>query len=238
MILIGSSAIKHWFPDFHREPKDIDYISPTGERTHGTEYLHNPILDSLECDILPPDLLYTLKMSHLCWNINWEKHMFDLQFLKKKGCKLNEDYFWKLYNYWPEIHGKNKRSDLKMTKDEFFSNSVNYDTMEHDQVHLLLNPVPIYTKILMDGKEVELDPIKWQNLSIEDKLDLVREEVMVMAHERYKNMDYRRGYDLMLKKFIISHCPIFSLIFTIENYVELLKPKFNFYKIIENGRIK
>ena len=125
-----------------------------------------------------------------------------------------------------------------MTKDEFFSNSVNYDTMEHDQVHLLLNPVPIYTKILMDGKDVELDPIKWQNLSIEDKLDLVREETMVMAHERYKNMDYRRGYSLMLKKFIISHCPIFSLIFTIENYVELHKPKFNFYKTIENGRIK
>jgi len=26
MILIGSSAIKHWYPDFKREPKDLDYI--------------------------------------------------------------------------------------------------------------------------------------------------------------------------------------------------------------------
>ena len=26
MILIGSKAIKYWFPDFPRDPKDTDYI--------------------------------------------------------------------------------------------------------------------------------------------------------------------------------------------------------------------
>lgn len=164
--------------------------------------------------------------------------MFDVQFLRGKGCKVDYKYFWKLYAFWPEIHGKNRRSDLKMTKDEFFDNKVNYDSMEHDEVHLLLNPEPVYTRILKEGQEVELDAAKWEKLSEEDKLNLVREEVMVMAWERYKNMSYRAGYATMLKKFIMNHCPLFSLIFTIENYVELHKPKFNFYKTIQNGTKK
>lgn len=28
MLLIGSKAIKHWYSDFPREPKDTDYIIP------------------------------------------------------------------------------------------------------------------------------------------------------------------------------------------------------------------
>lgn len=28
-VIIGSSSIKHYFPDFKREPKDLDYVVDT-----------------------------------------------------------------------------------------------------------------------------------------------------------------------------------------------------------------
>ena len=247
MILIGSSAIKSHYPDFPREPKDIDYavgVNKNGLYPYikGTEFLPNPILDKLytshngAAQICSTNHLCTLKASHLCWNINWDKHMFDLQFLLKKGNKIEEELFWELYDYWNEVHGKNKRSDLKMTKDEFFTNAINYDVAEHDDLHKIINPTPIYTKVLKDGCEVELDENKFHALSFEDKLDFVREECYIMAFERYKHLDFRIAYHKMLKKFIISHVPKFALIFTLENYIELQnKPKINFIKQIENG---
>ena len=237
MILIGSSAIKHWYPDFKREPKDIDYaIGVDKNRSKlphikGEEFLINPILDKLYkphngiVEICSPEHLTTLKASHLCWDINWEKHMFDLQFLLSKGNEIEEELFWELYDYWNVYHNKNKRSDLKMTKDEFFSNAINYDVAEHDDLHLLINPIPTYTKILKDGCDVELDEEKYNLLSHEEKLDLIREEVYVMAYERWKNIDYRSAYLKMLKKFILSHAPKFTLLFILKNYIELQNTK-------------
>jgi len=197
MILIGSKAIKHHYPDFKREPKDTDYAVPNSEffsRDRSIEMLVNPVLfkyTEYGEDILSPDNLVTLKASHLCWDINWQKHMFDTQFLLGKGCKIKTDMFWDLYNYWNEYHKKNTRSDLKMTKESFFSNAINYDEMEHDKLHLLINPIPMYSRILKDDCEVELDEDKYLKLSHEDKLDLVREEVMIMAYERFKKFRYR-----------------------------------------------
>lgn len=243
MILIGSSAIKFWYPDFKREPKDLDFIVGEGEivppKGENVEYLKNPIFSNKwkykDSKTMYPDDLCTLKASHLMWDINWEKHMFDLQFLLKKGNKIESDLFWDLYDYWNEYHEKNKRSDLKMSKEDFFDNAINYNVMQHDDLHLIINPTPIYTKVLKDGCEVELDESKFFNLSFEEKLEFVREEVMVMAWERFKNLDYRTAYNKMLKKFIISHAPKFSLIFILENYIELHKhPKFNFINIINN----
>jgi len=231
MILIGSSAIRHWFPDFPRDPKDLDYIGK-GTSRPGIEYLTNPVLDGYEHQIILPNDLYTLKMSHLFWNINWEKHMFDVQFLKKKGCVLDKELFYKFYEFFNEFHGKNKRSDLKMSAEDFFDNSLECDYY-HDDLHLLLNPVPTYTKVLIG--EVEVGEEKFKELSFEDKCDLAREEVMVMAWERYADKNYRVAYSRMLKKFIISHAPLWEAIFIIENYITLHKPNFNYFKKINDG---
>lgn len=242
MILIGSAAIKHWFPDFPRNPKDIDYAFREGEifeeRFKGYEYLKNPVLCSKYTDndieIISENDLYTLKVSHLFWDINWEKHMFDVQFLKSKECTLDTNLFYKLYDYWNIIHGKNKRSNLKMSAEDFFDNAVKCE-YSHDWLHTLLKNPPTYTKILKDGAEVEVSEDKFNILSFEEKCDLVREEVMVMAWERYSRLDYRMAYGRMLKKFIISHCPIWEGLFIIENFVLLHKPNFNYKEVIENG---
>lgn len=224
-ILIGSAAIKHHFPDFSRQVKDTDYIGK-GKNTKAIEYHINPIFDNYQHEIMQPDDLYTLKMSHMFWDIKWEKHMFDIQFLKSKNCKLNKELFDKLYQYWCNLHGANKRSDLNMSAENFFNNALKeYD---HDYLHTLLNPSPTYLKVLKDGAEVDVDEEKYHKLSHEDKLNLVREEVYVMAYERLNGRKYRTAYTWMLKKFIISHAPMFEALFIIENFIELHLPKIDY----------
>jgi hypothetical protein len=242
MLLIGSQAIKHHFPDFRREPKDLDYavLSETKTDRNGDkniEYLHNPVIGHLT-GVASIDVLYTLKISHVVgWNINWEKHMFDIQFLRNKGAKIDLDLFYKLYEHWKVVHGKNKRSDLQMSAEDFFNNALDSEH-SHDWLHTIINPVPTYTKVLKDGAEVEVCSTKFENLSFDEKCALVEEEVMVMAAERYKGMGYQHRYSKMLKKFIISHAPIWESIFIVENYVRLCKPSFNYMKLINEDLSK
>lgn len=119
MIVIGSTAIKHHFPDFNREPKDLDLITfeftdysrfkPLCEKV---EYLKNKIIsdryynkeefekDPFKQYIISPNDLLTLKVSHICWDIDCIKHLWDIQFLLKKGCKIDYELFKKLFEYW------------------------------------------------------------------------------------------------------------------------------------------
>jgi hypothetical protein len=248
MIIIGSTAIKYHFPDFKREPKDLDIAirslkekpSVTQFRANPVEYLLNPILYDAkhlkhQGNYLSKDGLLTLKMSHLFWDTNWDKHMFDVQFLLEKGCQMDETLFFELVEFWKDYLPKIKRSNLVMSKEDFFTNAINYDEHEHDSLHTLINPSPMYLKLLKDGYEVELDENKFHMLSFEEKLEVVREETYVMAYERYKKIHYIPAFKRMLDKFIMKHAPIYIAIFAILNYKELLKPKFNYIKQIEDG---
>lgn len=254
MLVVGSCAIKNYYSDF-REPKDIDVIVDRKEKTWNAsqrhvslvktaeklnkkiEYLENPIIiDYLKFSssgYVPPDVMLTLKASHLFWNINWYKHVSDVMFLIDKGHKIIRPLFYKLYDYWNEVHGKNKRSDLKMTAEEFFDNALKSDH-DHDYLHTLINPSPTYMKVLADGAEVEVSEEKFNALSFEEKCDLVREEVMVMAYERFGKQPYFRAYNRMIKKFIINHAPLWEAIFIIENFKILKNINYNFFKKINN----
>ena len=95
----------------------------------------------------------------------------------------------------------------------------------------------MYTMLLAEGKEVELDENKFYPMTHRQKCAVVYEETMVMAYERYKKLGYLRAYSRMLKKFIREHAPMYVALFAIENYVELHKPRFNFIETIEKGLI-
>ena len=244
-MIIGSNVIKYYFPDFPREPKDYDIVAfDTYEKQDliriykdvkhcKVEVLINPVLvnwfknaKGSTPGYCPINELYTLKMSHVFWDINWEKHMWDIQWLKEKGCALIKPLFFELYDYWNSYHGTNKRSNLKMSSDEFFDNAVNFP-IAHDDLHLELvkhpyfkNEPPTYTKILIG--EVEVCENKFNNLTELEKFNLVFEEVAVMAIERYGNLFYKIAFNKMLKKFIISHAPIWEAIWIIENHKLLL----------------
>jgi hypothetical protein len=238
-ILIGSSAIKYHFPDFPRQPKDEDFIGE-GKSTKEKEYLTNKILQGYSSPVLSKDYLYTLKVSHVVgWDINWDKHIWDIQWLKERGCKLHKPLFFDLYNYWNEVHGINKRSDLEMTSEEFFDNAIQFP-VDHDKLHeiLITHPYfeslkPTYTEILKDGAEVAVDEGKFNQLSFHKKFNLVFEEVAVMSVERYPDLFYKEMYKRMLKKFILNHAPLWEAIWVVENHKYLLTNiPFNFKEFL------
>jgi len=255
---IGSVAIKHWYPDFTREPNDIDILHKDNASYLSTKGNHRQIiidgkLKRIEDHYIPalskymieydgylhPNILLTLKVSHIFWDIFWDKTMWDIQFLLKKGHKIMPNLFCELYEYWNTVHTKNVRSKLDMTAEDFFDNALTCE-YSHDWLHTLIQDYPTFNKVLKDGAEVEVDESKFNNLTFEDKCNLVTEEVMIMAYERYGNMDYRRAYGRMLKKFIMNHAPIWEALFIIKNYNILYRPNFNYInhinnKIKENG---
>jgi len=243
-MIIGSTALKYYFPDFPRDPKDIDYCVETKsdiKSTRDVEYLVNPVFykyvaeNTLDVKGMPTiDMLYTLKLSHMFWDINWKKHIYDIEWLKDKGCIVIESLFYDLYEYWNSYHSKNTRSDLKMTGKEFFDNAVvcEYD---HDWLHTLITPNPTYKKVLKDGAEVDVSKDKFNALSFQEKCDLVKEEVYVMAYERMPKLNYKIAYERMLQKFILSHAPLWEALFILDNFKDLYKPTINYTKTIENG---
>lgn len=246
MILIGSRAARWHFPDFPREPKDYDYavdqdmqesahLNSLGDRI---DIQRIPAIYkrfnqlTRDCKIATPNQLYTLKISHIFWDIKWEKTIFDIVWLKKKGCELEVDLFQELYAYWVEIHGKPERTELNKSKEEFFTNALkNQD--KHDVLHAIIKFPPTFTKILVG--EVEVSESKWNELSFEEKLSLIREETYVMAYERMGKSDYRTAYRLQTKSLILKHLPFYQALFAVDNYYHLRKPLIKYHEIIKNG---
>lgn len=232
--LIGSRALKHWYPDLNREPKDIDYAvsldkvpSETLLCGNKVENLYNPVFDKFEDNnIATPEQLLALKVSHLFWDTNWDKHMYDVQFLLDKGISFNLELYKEFREFFEGYLPKVRRSELEQTKEDFFTNSVNNDVDEHDKLHLLLAEVPAYTKILKDGQEVEVDFDKFEFLTFEEKMDVVIEENLVMNFERYSGkIPWYSAYHIQLKQNIMKHYPEPIALFAVFNYKEFLKLK-------------
>lgn len=239
-LIMGSEALKHWFPeDYPREPKDLDIVvrSTKGRtNTSKVEYFENPIiLKQQNSGYLKPELLLTLKMSHMFWDFRWRKHMWDIQFLLNKGFEYDKELFEDLVVYWMETKPKVKRSNLESSSKKFFTNAINKDESEHDYLHTLINPVPMYTLLLKNGAEVDLDESKWNDFSFEDKCATVFEETAVMAYERYKNRYYKEAFEIQLEQNIIKHFPRYIAVFAILNYKKLITPKYNFINKIKDG---
>ena len=246
MVIIGSVAIKYHFPDFPREPKDFDVIGKNILIENDVvcaddlrvERLENPVLleryKSSSSPYISKNDLYTLKISHLFWDIKWEKHMFDTVFLKSKGCKVDKNLFIQLYRHWINKHGEPQRSNLNMKPKDFFNNAIK-DNHNHDNLHLIINPNPLYKKIIISEDSVKTDYNLWEKLTYKDKLELIREECYVMAFERLARRDYRTAYVWQLKQLILKHLPLWQALFAIENYNDLRKPIINYKEKIENG---
>lgn len=245
-ILVGSSAIKHWYPDFFRTPMDTDlFVAPgeSGPREGGMDYFEHPgLLRYFSRDeerIATADEMYTIKVSHAFWQLrngSWQKHMNDIVFMQGKGHRtINDDLYSVLYPVWEEIHGK-KKANLNKTPEEFFTNTVDrkYD---HDSIHasVAYYDEPLFNAILKDGHAVAVDVSKFDNLSHEDKLRLVREEVYATALERMViPSDYtsspRAAYAYALRQTITSYSKGWFPLWIVLNYSELVKPDIDYVK--------
>lgn len=229
-VLIGSSAMKHWFPDFNREPKDEDYaILDRSHKIKGDCMVIPLVCENSTESIATPEMLLTLKLSHIFWDNNWDKHMWDIQFLLDKGVDYNKELFLELVEFWKQ-HYRLNRSNLKQSSEDFFNNALD-SKYEHDYIHTLIADPPAYKQFLKG--EVELDETKVLQASNEEKDKLIQEEIMVMAWERFHGLYYKKAYFFMLKKYIREHIPMYLFDYIIKNYKRLDRPPYNFIDYID-----
>lgn len=245
-LLVGSNALKIWYPEFKRTPKDTDYFvtEPTpNDRENNIEYFYHPMLAKYLTDcgdwpdqIAGRDALYTIKVSHAFWalrNGSWEKHMYDLMFLQDKGCEVIPEFYDVLYNVWVEVHGA-KRANLNVPASEFFTNTVErkYD---HDSIHrsIAYGDRPLYESILKDNSEVAVSREKFEALTHEQKCQLVREEVYATALERILiptnfSKSPRAAYAWAMRQTITSFSKGWFPYWVVTNYLDVYKPDCNF----------
>lgn len=228
-MLIGSKAAKHWFPDF-RDPQDTDYMLQD-ERVEGSDskacWAFDKIIAKYQTNIAPPDLLLTLKLSHIYWDSHWfDKTTHDIGFLQSKGCEVDEEAYSWLYQNWEEIKGK-KRAYLDKSNDEFFKDGVKRKYI-HDNIHksVAYYNEPLYERIKADSSKAMCSKNMFFNLSKEDQLKCSREEAYVTALERFLiPSDFKAGayiaYRKSLKLLITSMTRGWFARFLAENFVDL-----------------
>ena len=238
-VLIGSTAIDKLFPgELGREPKDEDYIVSTDEEVIvglGSDVFSHHTLDTWLGGwdrTATLDELYTIKLSHSYWELkngSWNKHIFDMRWLKRKGATLLEPLHATLYKVWEEIHGS-KKTNLAMEKGDFFKDAVTriYD---HDSIHdsVAYGEVALYNKILKDGSTVDIDNKKLWGLDHDELILLFREEVNATALERIVIPSGYRcspgfAYRWALRRTITSLTKGKSAQFILENFERFAKP--------------
>lgn len=245
-ILIGSQALRWWFPD-SREPHDVDYFST--EKIPGAETFWHPSLNDYvwqyeEAGVATPEELYTIKASHAFWfhgDRKWWKHMHDVKFIQNKGHGIIiEPLYDILYGIWEERHGK-KKAFLNVPADEFFNPNVDriYD---HDSIHrsIAYYDSPLFERILKDGHEVMVDESKFLDMPLDDRFKLVREEVYATALERILIPNNyvpspRAAYNWAIRKTITDFSKGWFPRFIVLNWSELYKPDVDYMRVhLEN----
>jgi hypothetical protein len=238
-VVIGSRAMDRMFPgELGRKPKDTDFIVSFNEEVlvpPGSDVFSHPSLDEWvgrRDRWSSIDELYTIKLSHSYWELkngSWNKHIFDLRWLKRRGAKLLPSLHDTLYLVWEELHGA-KRTNLSMDKDSFFKDAV-VRIYDHDSIHdsVAYGTEALYNSILRDGSTVDVDPKKMWSLSHSDLVLLFREEICATALERilipsgYKaSPGY--AYRWALRRTITSLTKGKSARFILENFVEFALP--------------
>jgi hypothetical protein len=227
MLIFGSTALKHWCPDFSRSPKDLDYMSKSGTNSReieyhwadGFDYVYKNNKDTKYVDL---NFLYTIKVSHASWDIKWDKTMYDIIFMKSKGATLDKVLYDMLYANWEIIHRK-KRINMKITSEQFFTKKITR-IIPHDDIHMLVKwyDVPLYETIRKDKNTVACSSKAWYSLNEEDKKRCALEEAYVFALERYFVYPPITALQKALKTLITSSTKGYFNIFLIENFKELL----------------
>lgn len=248
MIIIGSYALKHH--GFDVIPKDIDFLyykkvdMGFGDLTIVSKEIYDLVLyysndvNNTKDEVISLDALYTLKCSHLFFDNKWEKHKAHILLLKNKGCVIIEPLYYKLKEYWLNNNPPKFNLSLNKTKKDFFDDAVNYK-YDHDYLHELVAfpNKPMYSSVLKDGHDVLLCKHKFDELTYESKIRLFREEISVIAIERWLiptkfsgRISWYEAYILSLKKTIISLTKNWAQDFIIMNLDKFCIPEFSYFE--------
>jgi len=231
-LIIGSTALKHWFPTEVREPKDFDLISSEpkmeqAEQHYWIDEFQGLLQANKDSQYIDPDLLLTLKSSHFGWDIHWQKTANDILFLKRKGFRMNKDLYKSLVKGWIKVHGEKWAKLQDKDADKFFADAVKRKYV-HDDIHdaVAVYDKPLYTLIKEREDSVKCLKDKFNQLNFNDQVLLVKEEVWVTALERYlipSNFTFgdKLAYNKSLKKLTTTMSSGWFKEFIIDNFDHL-----------------
>lgn len=235
-ILVGSKAAKIHIPTF-REGNDVDYWSLEKLWNCDSSIIPKEIIPLFEHDSLVNrcatlnDLL-TIKLSHLPYDILWKKHLNDYLVFKKHGAQINRALYVALQQHWENVHGNKSFLSLYRTKDNFFDDYVEKE-QEHDYLHELVAypDKPVYSRCLQEGQEVMIDWDKFLAMPFEQQVKMFREEINVIATERWLlptkdsgKITFREAYSKSLHKTVTALTKGKASRFLCENIEEFIRP--------------
>ena len=235
-ILVGSKAAKIHIPTF-REGNDVDYWSLEKLWNCDSSIIPKEIVPLFEHDSLVNrcatlnDLL-TIKLSHLPYDIQWKKHLNDYLMFKKHGAQINQALYVALQQHWENVHGNKSFLSLYRTKDNFFDDYVEKE-QEHDYLHELVAypDKPVYSRCLQEGQEVMIDWDKFLAMPFEQQVKMFREEINVIATERWLlptkksgKITFREAYSKSLHKTVTALTKGKASRFLCENIEEFIRP--------------
>ncbi len=198
-ILVGSRAARYWWLDW-RETKDEDWLLatpvPPDDKTdshYEPEFAEHQLLllgphvciTSQDSFVATPDFLYTLKVSHSFWDIKWQKTITDIVFMKRRGCRLVPELYDVFYKVWTRVHGA-KKANLNVSNESFFTENVKR-VIPHDELHEIFkhDALPKYKQLKHDQSKALIARDLFDAQPYEEKLRTVREEMWVLASERF-----------------------------------------------------
>lgn len=229
-MIFGSQAVKHWFPDFPREPSDLDVMSQQDVMTKEEQHYWVPTFGELikrnkDKKYLDPEFCLVNKMSHAGWDIHWEKTIHDIVFLKQKGVSSDRELYFKLVKDWTKVHGKRWASLKGKDSKTFFEDAVARKYV-HDSIHeaVAVYDAPLYEALIYEG--VSCSEEGFERLSHEDKILMVKEETWVTALERFlipRDFAFSKvgAYQLSLKKLATTMSSGWFKWFILDNIEEL-----------------
>ena len=237
-IVVGSTALNYHCFRF-RTANDIDIWTDEDHQKQKGEDVS--IVPSSILSVVPhkegyatPDAVYTIKLSHLGWDIFWDKHKRDVLWMEHNGCKRLPELYSALIEYWKEVHGNKDFLSLHKKKQDFFNDYVDYK-YDHDYLHELVAypDKPVYNMCLKDGEDVAIDKEKFFSLPFEKQIRMFKEEITVIALERWV-IPYRehllKAYPLALKKTVTSLTKNWATEFLVLNLKHFERPDVNLFQ--------
>ena len=232
-LIVGTTALRYWGIPC-REPKDLDIITdtPVGE---GDEILiPSQILKRFKHKDghVSPDHLLTLKLSHMGWQTHreqfsvWSKHKRDVVGLLNLGYRVDVDLYHALVGHWKVCFGNKEFLAFDKSSEDFFDDHVLYK-FSHDYLHECIKEVPTYKKCLKEGADVEIDEEKFSLLTEEEKIYFFKEEITVIAIERWlvhNRCTWYEAYILALEKTITRLTKDWMTDYILLNLKDFLQP--------------
>ena len=232
MLIFGSCAAKHWFPDF-RIPNDFETISPGNQ--YWIDSFHYLEINNSDPQYVDANFLYTIKVSHAAWNIHWDKTMLDIKFFQNKNCILDMTFFDLLYKDWELLHGK-KKVNMNVQNDNFFTSKITR-TIAHDKLHEIVKfyDKPLHESIRKDLNSPLCSKELFYNLSKDDRIKCMLEEIHVFILERYSHVkSVNHAKYKALKQLITSSTSGWFNLELILNFQNLMN--FDSSTIIQNSK--